>query len=63
MDDKVKSKKSPSMISDIKSSNSAGKGVCSDSQKVLKWSLIVGVPVALLIIVIIVVASLFANSN
>jgi len=47
-------KKPQSMFGDIKQSSNSG-GICSDPQKVLKWSLIIGVPSVLLIIVIIVV--------
>lgn len=61
-EDKKKADNKNSMVGAIRKSNASGDGMCSDTQKVLKWALIIGIPVVLLIIVIIVVAVMFSQS-
>lgn len=53
--------KGNSMMGDIRKSNAKEGGMFSDSQKICKWALIIGVPVVLIVIVIVVVAVVFSQ--
>lgn len=59
---KKKAKTNHSIMGEIRQSNAKNGGLCSDPQKVCKWALIIGIPTALLIVVVIVVAVMFSQN-